>query len=521
MTKCIPMDTGAVFESNLSAPFYDRARRCPGATALVFEDREISYSGLAAAADALIDTLLARGIRKGDRVAYMGWNHPALLTTLLAVTRIGGVFVAINPRNAPPECAFILGDCGARAIVAGAEFIPLLEALRPQLGLEFYFAASGAAAGWTPMPGDAPSGAGIGSHGAVGEPEDTAVLIYTSGTTGRAKGVMLSHANVWAGSQNIALVLQPTAASVLLGMAPMFHVAALALAISSFAVGGSVVILKAFEPDKVYDAIKQRGANWSFGVPTMLQALQAHPAFRDTDFSGFLMLAAGAPVPPSLLRSWGDAGVRVLQGYGMTETTGTSSMLDSAMALEKLGSAGLPFPLTGLQLRDAVSGEEIREAGCAGEIHVRGRSVTRGYWGLPEESARRFDKQGWFATGDIGSFDADGYLYIVDRLKDMIITGGVNVYPAEVERELLQHPRVAAAAVIGLPDGKWGERVTAVLVSKDHQAIGLDELQEFCRERLGGYKIPRQVEMVEALPINASGKVLKRELRERFCGAGS
>lgn len=510
--------TGPSFERNACAPFYDRARRSPTRTALVHHDREISYADLVGRVDAIIDQLADSGVRGGDRVAYLGWNHPALLLTMLATARIGAVFVPINPRSAPAEIAFVLSDCGATAVVAGAEFQPVIDTLRDQVAVEVFLAVEGSGPGWQQLSCDVPAHSDALSRHPLAPtaPGDVAVLMYTSGTTGRAKGVMLTHGNIWAAVVNIMLVVPMTPDSALLGMAPLFHVAALSLSIATLATGGRTVLLDAFTCDGVFDAIERWKVTWTFGVPTMLRALQHHPRFASTDLDQLVILVGGSPVPKDLLTAYTDRGVQTLQGYGLTEAMGTVALLGADTALRKLGSAGLPFPLTEIELRDLLTREVIRDADTPGEVWIRGRTVSTGYWRLPEVTAEAFDSDGWLATGDIGRWDDEGYLYLVDRAKDMIISGGANVYPAEVEAVVGRYPGVAQVAVIGLSHHEWGEQVTAVIVAEEGAEVTLDGLQAFCRKELAGYKIPRRLELVPEIPLSASGKMLKRNLRTQF-----
>lgn len=521
-TPIVPMVTGAGFGNNLAAVFFDRARRSPLSLALVCGEHQLRYGDLLAQVEAFGDQLDACGIGAGDRVAYMGWNHPMLLVALLATAQRGGIFVPVNPRSAAEECAHILANCGARAILAGEEFTATLDALRPSLPMRDYLTFGPARAGWTAADVSALRGESPFSRKPLvaTAADDVAVLLYTSGTTGRPKGVMLSHGNVWAALLNMMLLIQPTRESTLLAMAPMFHVAALVLALASFATGGRVVALPTFDADAAMRAIRDWKVTWTFGVPTMLQALEASPEFAGTDISDMLVMAAAAPVPVAMLERWMAAGARIVQGYGQTEATGGATFLEYGMARQKIGSAGLAFPLTEVQLRDVESGRVVAEAGVRGQIWIRGSNVTRGYWQLEDETRDAFDAEGWLASGDVGEYDADGYLYVVDRLKDMIISGGVNIYPAEIEKVLMRHANIAAVAVFGLPDERWGESIAAAVVSRDGAPVPLAEIEALCRGALAGYKCPRRVEMIDALPLNASGKVLKRVLRDRYAAVG-
>jgi len=516
MPEIAPTTTGPVYFNNMCAPFCDTARRHPQRTALVFDEQVISNADVVARIDATIDALRSCGIATGDRVAFLGWNHPMLLIALLAAARMGAIFLPLNPRSTAAETRFILNDCDAAAIFAGAEFQAMIDGIRSDLPCRAYLGVDSGPGGWTVVDtGDLEGGNGISRHPiAPTKAGDVAVLMYTSGTTGRPKGVMITHGNVCATSFNIQSIMQLTLNSTLLAMTPMFHIFSLAYALMTLTVGGRTVILSAFDPDEVYRAIDRWAVSIFFGVPTMLQALEQHPSFATTDFRDITVIAAGAPVPVKMLETWGAIGARIMQGWGMTE--GGGALLEADKGLEKIGSVGLPLPLTEIQLRAVDDDRVIRCSDEDGQIWMRGPTITKGYWGLRDETESAFDESGWFATGDVGRWDADGYLYIVDRIKDMIISGGVNVYPAEVEKVLSGHPEVASVAVIGLPDEKWGERVTAVVVPRHAGAVSADDIIAFCKASLSGYKTPRQVEFVDSLPVGPTGKVLKRNLREMY-----
>jgi fatty-acyl-CoA synthase len=517
MPAITPTTTGPIYTSNLSAPFLDTARRNPNSTALVFNDQEMSNADLVSQIDRTVETLMAYGIEPGDRVAYLGSNHPMLLITLLATARMGAVFVALNSLSTAMEARYILRDSDARAVIAGVESQAVLDEIRNELPCKAYIGVEDGSADWNVLSvRHIRADNGISRHPiAQTQADDVAVLLYTSGTTGKPKGAMITHGNVWATSMNVQILLKLSPQTSMLAMAPMFHIGSLAYALATLAMGGKTVILSGFDPDAVYHAIDRWNVSMFFGVPTMLQALERHPLFASTDFEGITITAAGAPVPVAMLETWSEAGARILQGYGMTEGGGT--ILDADKGLDKIGSAGLPLPLTEIELRNVDTDQVIRNSDEAGQIWMRGPTITRGYWNLPEETAKAFDQVGWFATGDVGRWDEDGYLYIIDRIKDMIISGGVNVYPAEVERVLNGHPDISSAAVIGVPDEKWGERVTAVIVTDHPQAISKDEILTFCRRSLSAYKIPRQIEFAKSLPMGSTGKILKWKLRSGYC----
>lgn len=508
--------TGDTYLNNLSAPFFDNARRSPSKMAVVYEGQQLSNADLVSHVDIVIDILLEKGVEQGDRVAYFGLNHPLALVIYFAVARVGAVYLPLNPRCTAKEVQFFLNDCEARFIFASADFQSIIDQVRGELPCQSYLGIDVSNAGWDKFSVEGIAGKnGISKHAMVQtNAEDPGMLLYTSGTTGRAKGVVTSHRAVWATSFNMTKVLQITRNTNVLAVAPMYHVGTLATAVAAISNGGSVVIQQQFEPAQVCQAVEDWNINLMFAVPTMLQVIEQTPGFSSDAFDGVSIIIGGAPVPVALIKHWGEMGAHILQVYGMTEGGGT--LLDYEMSAHKQGSAGLPMPLTEIRLKDLDSGAIITESGLDGEIQMRSKTLTSGYWNLPEQTAEVFDEEGWLSTGDVGSWDADGYLYIVDRIKDMIISGGMNVYPAEVEKCISDFPQVAQAAVIGLPDSKWGEMVAVAVVPKIGETIDEEELIEYSRKTLSGYKVPRKIIFVDALPIGPTGKVIKRELKEQL-----
>lgn len=471
--------------------------------------------------------LQARGIATGDRVALLAPNNDRLITLLMASWWLGAVPCPMNVRWSLPELRFALADCGATLLVADAPF----EGLAAELSQVTAVATAGqiaAEAAGLPALDDTRTGG-----------DALAAILYTGGTTGRSKGVMLSHTNFWTASMARGAELNNPPDSVSLLVAPLFHVAGLGRLVGQSMVGGTCVTMPQFRPDAVLAAIECHGITDTIVVPTMLQALLDAPGFDAARLQSLNRIAFGAaPMPPDLLDraldAWPEA--EFFQAYGLTETAGAvcinlpANHRRAARAsqegglLHSVGRAGL-----GAEIR--VVDDEGREVprGEVGEIVVRGPMVTRGYWNLPEATAQAFQNmpnEGWFRTGDGGRMAEDGHLFIADRLKDMVITGGENVYPAEVEAALRGHPAVSEAAVIGLPDARWGETVHAVVVLKpdadlDPAAVA-DTLQAWCRTRLAGYKCPRSVAVRPSMPLSAAGKVLKTTLRaEHTAKAGA
>jgi fatty-acyl-CoA synthase len=330
---------------------------------------------------------------------------------------------------------------------------------------------------------------------------------------------MLTHGNIWADNLNEILLWDMVSTDVTLNFAPMFHVGGLLCgSMSTLLVGGHLVLQRGFDVAAVMQAIEAYRVTVTFGVPSMLLFISQHPDFERTDLGSLRLVAVGgAPMPDPLLRLFNARGVPVHQGYGMTETASMITFLSPDRAVEKLGSSGTPPLLTEIRLIDAL-GNPITEAGATGEICVRGANVMKGYWNRPEANEACFTHDGWFRSGDVGYLDAEGFLYVCDRLKDMVISGGENIYPAEVESVLYDHPDIAEVAVIGVPDERWGEHVVAVVVLKPSRSITLESLQVFAETRLARYKLPRELRLVDALPRNATGKVLKARLREHTSG---
>ncbi|WP_459548589.1 acyl-CoA synthetase [Nocardia sp. X0981] len=495
--------------------FAARATRSAQRPALTFEGRTVTYGELLDRIDRLAAALHARGLGRGDRVAFLGANQPAFLETLLAAARIGAIFVPLNFRLAPPELAFILTDAGAHTLVTDAEHQATLTALRPELSTLSHIVVGTTASGWEtydslisgyeplPTPEDV-------------APEDTAILMYTSGTTGQPKGVILSHANLWWSNINLLSQFDVLADDVTLVAAPLFHIAGLNVTtFTTWFKGGEVLLQRNFDAGACLDAIAGHRVTTMFGVPAIFSFMSQHASFEAADLSSLRMaICGGAPVPEQLLRTYIDRGIQMLQGYGLTETAPSASFLTAEHALTKLGSAGTSPLLTEVNLLDP-EGKIIDEPHRRGEICVTGPNVTTGYWNRPDETARAIDRHGRFHTGDVGYRDEDGFLFVVDRIKDMIISGGENVYPAEVENVLFAHPDIAEVAVIGLPDQRWGEAVTAVVVCKPgSEPMTLEQLRAFAGATLARYKLPTRLQIAAELPRNPSGKIVKYHLRE-------
>jgi fatty-acyl-CoA synthase len=479
-----------------------RSRKTPHRTALLHDERTTSYARLHDRATRLAHLLRERGVERGSRVAFLGPNHPAFLETLFAAGLLGAVFVPLNTRLAPPELRHQLADSGSRLLLhvrqsaATAAELPT-ESL--EVEGEAYEALLAAAPATTP---DLPVG-----------PDDLCMIMYTSGTTGRAKGAMLTHGNVLWNSLNVLVDVDLTSEETTLVSAPLFHTAALNMTcLPTLLKGGTVVLESSFDPDRTLELIARHRISCLFGVPAMYDAIAATPGWAEADLSSLRnLLCGGAPVPARTIRRYLDRGLAFVQGYGMTETAPGVLLLDRADALTHAGTAGVPHFFTDVRLLDPTGAPA--ERGVPGEVVVAGPNVSPGYWGLPDETAAAFRDGRWFRSGDLATVDAEGYVRLVDRLKDMIISGGENIYPAEVEDALLEHPAVAECAVFGVPNEKWGEVGRAVVVLRPGAAASAEELLDHLDGRLARYKIPASVVFTDSLPRSGAGKLLKGPLR--------
>lgn len=500
--------------TTLWASFARRAVLSAERPALTFEGKTWTYAAMAAFTERLAAALHERGVRKGERVGFLGFNCPECLLGLLAAASLGAIFVPFNFRLTASELRVLIADADVHTLIVGAEHLDLIESMRAELPCREYIHAGGPAPKWQSLdellarPSEPLPAVDV-------QASDIVALVYTSGTTGVPKGAMLTHGNLWANNLNWILCYGITAEDKLLTTAPMFHVGGLFVLLSPLLLmGGEVVLHRGFEAGAVIAAIAEHRITMTFSVPTMMLMLSQHAAFDGADLSSLrLLIVGGAPSPESLLRLYASRHIAVSHTYGMSEVVSLCTFLETESATERLNSAGRAVPLSEVNLIDA-DGKSIHQAGIRGEICVRGATVMAGYWRRPEATAAALGSDGWFRTGDVGSLDDDGYLYVNDRLKDMIISGGENIYPAEIESALQEHPGILQVAVIGRPDRQWGERVCAVLVLRPGAAVTLEEVQAFCGPRLARYKIPKELKVATELPLSGAGKVLKQVLRE-------
>jgi acyl-CoA synthetase (AMP-forming)/AMP-acid ligase II len=489
-----------------------------------FGDREVSYAEALSHTNRFARALVSGGLAPGDRFAFLAKNCLEYPLVYLAGSKSGAVPVPLNYRLAPPELAYIVNDSNAKLVIARGELVDALESVRSDLP---------DVKTWVSLDGQCPDG-WLDFHAwlaeqPVGAPDhrggngDDLYQMYTSGTTGRPKGAVLTHEAVAANLiQQLAAVPTDRSDHTLI-VAPIYHAAAALTAIGSISSGGSMVVHEDFVPADVIHALSEGGVTRTTLVPAMIQAcLLMVPDAAERDYSKLRLIVYGAsPIAADVLKKAMEVfGCDFMQGYGMTETTAALTFLSAADhrravegSPELLLSAGRPLPGTVIAIVDD-DGKPV-PTGTVGEIVARGDQMMRGYWNLAEASADTL-RDGWLHTGDAGIVDAEGYLFIQDRVKDMIVSGGENVYPREVENALFEHPAVADVAVIGVPDEKWGEAVKALVVLREGVEQTAEDLIAWCKGQLAGYKRPRSVEFVDTLPRNASGKVLKKELREPY-----
>jgi long-chain acyl-CoA synthetase len=491
--------------ANLASNLVTRATRSPDRTAIKLDATRWSYGALDALSALVAGLLRARGVRPGDRVALMLPNIPEFAAIYYGILRVGAVVVPQNVLFKRREIAYHLSDSGAALLFAWRDFADAAE--------------PGAADAGTPCiclgPGEledilteVPALAEVCPR----EASETAVILYTSGTTGKPKGAQLSHGNLVRNIQIACELLGLDERSVVFGALPLFHSFGQTCVMNATVLaGGMLTLLPRFEAGKALAMIATDQITVLPGVPTMLGALLNHPDRAHTDVSSLrTCVSGGASLPLEVLRGFEAAfGCAVLEGYGLSETSPIASF-NRRDRERKPGSIGVPIDGVEMRILDD-AGREV-EPGAIGEIAIRGHNVMKGYWQKPEATAEAITPDGWFKSGDLGRVDADGYFYIVDRKKDMIIRGGFNVYPRELEEVLYQHPAVRDAAVIGIAHDDLGEEVAAAVIVRPEVPTSPDELREFVKAQVAAYKYPRHIWFVDDLPRTATGKILKRSI---------
>ncbi|WP_394137920.1 long-chain-fatty-acid--CoA ligase [Cytobacillus oceanisediminis] len=497
---------------NLDENLKRSASNFPESIAYIYRDKSVTYKELSQQVNQFSAGLAAQGIGKGDGVALILENSSEFLIAYYGILRLGAFVVPINPLFTQGEINYILDNSQAKAVITHVSVEPKLSELKKQLEylkLVVYTEAEDQGSTWEHLMKTSTS---INVYGSPYiDEEDLAVILYTSGTTGKPKGVMLTHRNLVSNADSILKLLELDEKDRVVAVLPMFHVFCMTVCLNApIACGATVLIQPKFSPHDVISTIRERKATVFAGVPTMYSFIYQLPEAIAEDCQSIRMcISGGASIPVELLHKFENKfNVSILEGYGLSETAPLVA-INPLKGTRKPGSIGLNIPAVQSKVVDEF-GKELPK-GEVGELVVQGPNVMKGYLGMPEATSAAF-KDGWFYTGDLASMDEEGYIYIVDRKKDMIIVGGYNVYPREVEEVLYQHPAVVEAAVIGVPDGEYGESVKAYVVVKDEQ-ITMNNIIQFCKDKLVKYKLPKQVEFFKELPKNSTGKILRRELR--------
>ncbi len=505
--------------STVSSLLRTHATGRPDDEALRFGDVRRTWSELDVRVRRLAAALRAEGIVPGDRVAVLDLNHPSCLELSLACAWIGAANAVVNFRLAPPEIVYVIGDARARLLLVGPEFAGAVGQLREELtAVDRVLHVGGEADEYEAFlaahePDTDPYDAG---------PGDCFVQLYTSGTTGFPKGAMLTHGAMLAHAAHVAADFELTPTDVVQVAMPLFHVGGTSYAFLALAQGARIVMARMPDPAALLDMVAAEGITHTFWVPALMGAMTQVPGAADRDYTSLRAISYGAsPMPLPVMRaSLALFGPKLHQVYGMTEACGVVSSLgpedhgDPAVE-HRLVSAGRPITGCTIEVRDPATGERLG-TDEPGEIWVRTDQLMSGYWDKPEATAAAITPDGWLRSGDGGHIDADGYVYVTDRIKDMIVSGGENVYPAEIERVLAEHPTVGDVAVIGVPDDRWGEVPKACVVAAPGATVDPEELLVHARAHLASFKCPKTVDVLTELPRNPTGKILKKDLRAPF-----
>ena len=495
-------------------------RAYPDQLALTGAGGELTWAELDDRSSQVAHALAAAGVGRDDRVAFLDKNTPEFFEVLMGTGKLGAVLVPVNWRLAPAEMGFIISDAAAKVLVVGPEFTAAMKEVPDDLSSVAHTVVLG------PEYEEWLAGRPTTDTGYEPAPDDVAIQLYTSGTTGLPKGAMLVNSNFGSILGEVAGPWRLDADSVSVVAMPLFHIGGSGWALAGMTVGARSVIVREMAPAELVGILERERVTNAFLVPAVLQMVCATPEAQTADFSALRAIKYGAsPITDeALTRAIATFGCEFVQLYGLTETTGAITQLNAedhdpgGPRSALLRSVGKPYPWVQLRIVDPDTGAD-RRPGEVGELWARGPFTMKGYWNRPEATASVIDAEGWFRTGDAGYQDEDGYVFLTDRIKDMIVSGGENVYPAEVENALASHPAVADVAVIGVPDDRWGETPKAIVVPREGYVADTElsaGIIAFARERLAHYKCPTSVDYIDVLPRNPSGKVLKRELREPY-----
>jgi fatty-acyl-CoA synthase len=485
----------------------------PDREGLVCEKVRRTYKELNERANRLANAMKALGVGYGDRVGLLALNEPEFYDLYFGLGKIGAILVPVNYRLAGPEIQFILADCETKVFVFGQEYKDSVDSIRKDIPAKDLIAISDAPIEWAKSYEALIRAASAQEPEIIGGDDDTLTILYTSGTTGRPKGAELTHNYYYWNSVQLCCTLGLDIGNNTLVALPLFHIGALSIPPYIVHSGGKSVLLRSLDPQRFLELLQEEKVTGFGSVPALLDILKWVPDFEKYDWSSVrTILVYAAPVPVTLIKEYAAVGIEVRQLYGMTEGN-TATVLDPENALAKVGSCGKPFFHTEIRVVDEDSQDVEPEV--KGEVLIRMPNIMKGYWNRPEATAATI-KDGWLYSGDIGKLDQDGFLYILDRKKDMIISGGENIYPAEVEDALLDHPKIADVGVIGYPHEKWGEAVKAIVVLNPGETLTEAELIQWCQGKIGRFKIPKSVVFTSAIPRTPTGKILKTVLREQY-----
>ncbi len=492
----------------------------PKEVALWFEGEETTFADLNSRSSQVANGLNALGVEADHRVGYLAKNTAAYYEMMFGCAKLRAVMNGVNTRLAAPEVQFILSDAQVRVLFVGPEWFGMIEEIKDECPhLEHIITLEGTHEGW-PEYTSWRDGQETAAPNLKTEDNDDVIQLYTSGTTGLPKGVMLTNGNYNSYFEQAAMLewASYNAGDTVMNAMPLFHVAGVNCGVIAVAQGARTVIIREINPPEILELIESQKINHAFWVPAVILILSQMPNFRDVDYSSLKQIFYGAsPITEDLLTTAVEVmGARFTQLYGLTETVGGGTYLPPEAhnpAWGKLRSCGVPYPQTIVRCVDS-EGNPV-PTGEVGEIVIQSGFVMKGYWNRPEATTEAV-RNGFFHTGDAGYFDEDGFLFIHDRVKDMIVSGGENVYPAEVENAIFGHPDIADVAVIGVPDEKWGEAVKAIIVPKEGANPTPESIIAWAKERIAGYKCPKSVDYLEALPRNPSGKILRKDLREPY-----
>ncbi len=507
------MDLGGLVARN--------ARMIPDKEAIICEHNRYDWETVNEKVNAVANALISSGLKKGDKVAMWMFNTDMFVFTFYGILKAGGVAVPVNFRLASREAEFIFGNCDAMAVIFDDVFEPAMREMKPRLKNIRYYLSAGSERFETFDPlADVLSSGDIGEPGVYVDQFDESEILYTSGTTGRPKGALFVHHNHITVVNTMATLIGLRPTDRLLHAAPLFHSAELNLYMNPGTyLGCTQTVIKEFAPAKILSLIEKEKITQFFGAPVMFSFLMRTPGFDTYDLSSVRYYGYGAaPMAAESVKQMIEKFKtdRFFCLCGFTEAGPGGIALQPEDQIRKAGAGGKYIVNMESRLV-APDGATVTEPGVVGELAIKGETTMKGYYKNPE-ATRDVIKDGWVCSGDLGVMDDEGYITLVDRKKDMIITGGENVYSKEVEDAIFENPKIAAAVIIGVPHSEWGETVMAVVTLNEGQQLTLDELREFLKPRIADYKIPRLLEVVEALPMNVSGKVLKYQLRDRFKG---